>query len=91
MWFYLLSIFEAINIYRRKFGNYEIVVPGQVSPMTRVPDSICAPSYSKTGIPFPSPTEAEIKNKKQIHGMRQSCRLARDVLDLLQPVVKVGD
>lgn len=65
-------------------------MPGKVSPMIRVADSISAPSYSKTGIPFPSPTEVEIKNEEQIQGMRQSCRLARNVLDLLHPVVKVG-
>uniref|UniRef100_A0A1B6F8M9 Methionine aminopeptidase n=1 Tax=Cuerna arida TaxID=1464854 RepID=A0A1B6F8M9_9HEMI len=82
--------FLSRHLRRRKFGNYNLVMPAQVSPMRQVGKDIPTPSYYKTRIPSPSPSTPEIKTQEQIEGMRRSCKLAREVLDSLHNIIKVG-
>uniref|UniRef100_A0A1B6JIC2 Peptidase M24 domain-containing protein n=1 Tax=Homalodisca liturata TaxID=320908 RepID=A0A1B6JIC2_9HEMI len=82
--------FLSRHLRRRKFGNYNLVMPAQVSPMRKVGKEVPTPSYYKTRIPSPSPSVPEIKTQEQIDGMRRSCKLAREVLDSLDTIIKVG-
>jgi len=72
------------------FGKYAIVKPREISKQKSVPDNIPRPSYYKTGEPSESIPHPEIKNNKQIEGMRQSCRLAANILQAVGKSIKVG-
>ena len=68
--------------------QYSLVKPGAVSPLRTLPGEIVKPSYtSKSWFNFhwESTKKAEIKGKKQIQGMKDACRLAREIL------LKAGD
>lgn len=75
---------------RRDFGSYNIVKPGFVSEGRSVPERINRPSYFDTSMPPPGPDEPEIKTEAQIKKMRDSCRLARFMLDSVGKYIKVG-
>lgn len=73
-------------------GVYEIVRPGNVSPMRYLPDVIAKPSYYYTeDVPdlFRS-YKNEIKMSKAIASMRDSCRLAANILDKCEELLKVS-
>ncbi|XP_019871068.1 methionine aminopeptidase 1D, mitochondrial [Aethina tumida] len=72
------------------FGKYEIVKPGNVSASNLVPNNIPTPSYYKTGIPDQPISSPEIKNSSQILSMINSCRLAANVLQQIEHVIKPG-
>ncbi|XP_066143073.1 methionine aminopeptidase 1D, mitochondrial isoform X1 [Euwallacea fornicatus] len=72
------------------FGKYAIVHPGNVSARKTVPDNIPKPSYWRTGQPMENITYPEVKNEKQIQGMRDSCKLAANVLETVGKSVKIG-
>ncbi|XP_023712024.1 methionine aminopeptidase 1D, mitochondrial isoform X3 [Cryptotermes secundus] len=74
---------------RRDFGSYNIVKPGFVSEGRSVPERINRPSYFDTSMPPPGPDEPEIKTEAQIKKMRDSCRLARFMLDSVGKYIKV--
>uniref|UniRef100_A0A1B6E9Y8 Methionine aminopeptidase n=1 Tax=Clastoptera arizonana TaxID=38151 RepID=A0A1B6E9Y8_9HEMI len=78
------------NCKRRKFGNYSIVEPGEVSTMKSVPPHITVPSYYKSTVPAESPKYPEIKDNDQILRMRHSCQIAREVLNTVGKQLKVG-
>lgn len=78
------------NLLRKRFGDYSIVNPGNVSDMNSVPSNIIAPCYYKTSVPPVPPLYPEIKNESQIQGMAESCKLARYVLDTVGSQIKVG-
>ncbi|XP_072393777.1 methionine aminopeptidase 1D, mitochondrial isoform X3 [Diabrotica undecimpunctata] len=90
----LSSIFTYRNLFwkRKKsyFGKYNVVTPGNVSPMLTVPEEIEKPSYSISGKPGPSPDFAEIKNVQQMYKMIDSCKLAADILSKVEQIIKVG-
>lgn len=90
----IYSVFTYRNLFwkRKKsyFGKYNVVSPGNVSPMLTVPEEIEKPSYSSSGKPGPSPDFAEIKNVHQIHKMMDSCKLAADILKKVENIIKVG-
>ena len=76
--------------------NYEIVMPAFVSPktlFTDLPKNISLPSYAESGIP-PSEeslgTSPEIKSPEDIIKMRESCQLAKMVLEAAGKLVKPG-
>lgn len=80
------------NAARKKalsFGNYEIVVPGNVSERRAVPSYIQKPEYAETGVPQTSPAEPEIKSKNQIECMIHSCMFAKRILREIRSDVKV--
>lgn len=76
-------------IFRRDFGSYNVVKPGFVSERQVVPEHIKWPSYFDTSLPHPGPNEPEIKTVAQIERMRESCRLARFILDAVGKHIKV--
>jgi hypothetical protein len=65
------------------------VKPGFVSERHAVPEHVQRPSYFDTSVPHPGPKEPEIKTVAQIERMRESCRLARFILDSVGKHVKV--
>ncbi|KAL0901379.1 hypothetical protein ABMA27_006655 [Loxostege sticticalis] len=73
----------------RKFGVYEIVVPVETTPSRIVPENIELPDYI-TGKLLIIPKWPEVKDEEQIDGMRQSCRLASDILSKIRTFVKPG-
>ncbi|XP_044740443.1 methionine aminopeptidase 1D, mitochondrial isoform X2 [Chrysoperla carnea] len=78
------------NLNFRDFGKYSIVMPGQVSPMRSVPEHIEKPDYYKTGEPKPATRDIEIKNSKQIQLLKDSCKLAANILEESGKILKVG-
>ncbi|KAJ8924437.1 hypothetical protein NQ315_007233 [Exocentrus adspersus] len=72
------------------FGKYAIVKPGKVSPRRFVPEHIVKPSYYLTGEPVEKIDRPEVKNQLQINRMRDSCRLAADILEKIGKNIKVG-
>lgn len=78
---------------RHRIGTpkYDVITEaGNVSPMQHVPDSIAKPSYANSGIVVGVPREMEIKTEEQIARMRESCRLARMILNRVSKQVKAG-
>lgn len=75
--------------YRTNFGCYKIVEIEEVSPPRDVPDHIKKPSYYKTGIPDASPEIPDVKNAEQISKMRDSCKLAANILQNVGKHLKV--
>lgn len=78
---------------KKNFGVYDIVDIGNVSDFKIVPEHVTIPSYAITGIVTDEPdhnSTPDIKNKGQIEMMRQSCKLAKFVLDSTRSLIKIG-
>ncbi|KAJ3648744.1 hypothetical protein Zmor_020523 [Zophobas morio] len=77
---------------RRKIdnGKFSIVEPGNISDPQPVPDYIAKPSYHLTGEPIERIEIPEVKNSVQIVKMRESCKLAANVLREVENYIKVG-
>merc|ERR1719234_2902410 len=58
-------------------NKWDIAVPPNVQP----------PPYHRSGRPPPSPTNPEVKGEESIESMRESCRLARRVLNAAGKIV----
>ena len=74
-------------------ANFHVVVPGKVSPQICVNSlSVPLPPYAVTGIPPESlsPRVPEVKGQEAIEGLRRSCRLAKEILESVEPLVQVG-
>lgn len=72
-------------------GVYHVVRPGNVSPMSFLPEHIEKPPYYyEDDVPdlFKSP-KIEIKRPKAIASMRDSCRLAANILNKCEKILKV--
>ncbi|KAJ8963082.1 hypothetical protein NQ318_018546 [Aromia moschata] len=91
---YFSSLIPVRNLFWKKkapnFGVYKIVDPGKVSLRRLVPDHIPKPSYYRTGEPTENVCYPEIKNEKQIHQMRLSCKLAANILQKVEKNIKIG-
>jgi methionyl aminopeptidase len=55
-----------------------------------VPQHINHPSYFDTSVPPPGPDEPEVKTAAQIKKMKESCRLARFILDSVGKYIRVS-
>ncbi|XP_050532572.1 methionine aminopeptidase 1D, mitochondrial [Daktulosphaira vitifoliae] len=78
---------------KQSHGVYDIVSLGNISPPRIVPQYVTLPSYAETGEVFDEPdynSPPEIKSGGQILMMRQSCKLAKFVLDSTRSLMKVG-
>lgn len=75
--------------YDPRFAGYDFtgsVRPGRLSPKRTVPAHIPKPDYAETGIPkgemqLRGNNTIEVKNAEQIQGMREACRVAREVIN----------
>lgn len=66
------------------------MAPGNVSAKNSVPDSVEKPDYFYGGAPkTPASESAEIKGKQQIARMRESCKLAANILKKTAAIVQV--
>lgn len=72
--------------------HHPITELGNVSNEREVPDHIVKPSYYFTPMTGPSDNTGpvEIKNRQQIEGMRESCRLAANILNSVNSLLKPG-
>ncbi|XP_022920078.2 methionine aminopeptidase 1D, mitochondrial [Onthophagus taurus] len=75
---------------KRNFGEYALVEPAFVTKMKPVPITIRKPDYYKSGSTMITPEEPEIKNAKQIQRMRESCKLAAQILNKIGKFIRVG-
>lgn len=76
--------------FRANRGNFKIVRPGKVSPQKQVPQSIPKPSYHVTGEPTELIFKPEIKNGDKLARMRESCKLAAEILRKAGEFVEVS-
>lgn len=87
---------EIEKMMPREFKNYKFtgsLRPGRVSPMMKVPDHIPKPDYALTGHSKSEEEESsgiEYKTEKDIQGMREACRVGREVLDIAGSKVRPG-
>ena len=73
--------------------HFSIVLPANVSPQIKwdeIPQKVVLPPYAKSSNPPPPLQRPEIKDADTIQRMRESCKLARKVLDSAGQLVKVG-
>lgn len=83
------SISSVLHSLKKR--QYQVVTPGVVSPIRKVPDSVAKPAYAIDGASaILSPTEPELKTKEQIEGMRSACALAATILKFAESFIKVG-
>ncbi|CAI5709893.1 unnamed protein product [Peronospora farinosa] len=67
--------------------------PGIVSEMSKVPEHIQRPDYAETGIPVSEQQASKsipIYTSEQIAGIREACRLGREVLDIAGNALRPG-
>ncbi|RMX65502.1 hypothetical protein DD238_003648 [Peronospora effusa] len=67
--------------------------PGIVSDMSEVPEHIQRPDYAETGIPVSEQQASKsipIYTSEQIAGIREACRLGREVLDIAGNALRPG-
>eukprot|EP00736_Rhodelphis_marinus_P005396 Rmarinus@m.9591 len=79
------------------WSNFEFtgsLRPAKVSKTRTVPDHIPRPDYAEDGVPHSEQTSKANKlivhTPEQIAGVREACRVARDVLDIAGRAVKPG-
>jgi methionyl aminopeptidase len=66
------------------------VTKGIISPALPVPSGIAKPSYATTGVP-PSARRGKLfLTKDRIEPLRETCRIAKEVLDIASASVKAG-
>ncbi|XP_042882726.1 methionine aminopeptidase 1D, mitochondrial-like [Penaeus japonicus] len=80
------------DIFRKTdFGNYDVLCnTGEVSEAQPVPSYIACPVYAQTGEPAEGPSGPELKAEWQVDSMRESCRLARAVMNTVAENIKSG-
>ena len=67
--------------------------PGKVSPIDTVPKNIVKPEYAESGHYISEENEMsgiEYKTPHDIQGVREACRVGREVLDAAGSMVRVG-
>ncbi len=94
--------FSCVIVYKRSltftppsFAYTGALRPAYVSPMRTVPDHIMRPDYADTGIPASEKVakanySVPIYTKKEIEGIREACRIAREILDVGAKLVRPG-
>lgn len=76
-----LKMYQMSNIFRYDLGKCNLVEPGKVSPERPVPKHINKPSYYFVrNSPSSGDGPPEIKTDSQIQSMRDSCKLAANIL-----------
>lgn len=80
------------DIFRKTdFGSYDVLDDtGEVSQAQLVPSHIACPVYFETGEPAEGPSGPELKAAWQVNSMKESCRLARLVMNTVAENIKSG-
>lgn len=80
------------DIFRKTdFGSYDVLDDtGEVSQAQLVPSHIACPVYFETGEPAEGPSGPELKAAWQVDSMKESCRLARLVMNTVAENIKSG-
>ena len=79
-----------------EFHNYKFtgpLRPGKVSPKMEVPKNINKPEYADSGISRSEEEEGngiEYKSDADIQGMREACRIGREVLEAANSIIRPG-
>ena len=86
-----VMVYQAL---KRQCHN-RVVTPRNVSPTLFVPEHIEKPAYRKKKWHFLPQSEVvprspEVKNAEQIKGMRDTCKLAAEILHFAGEMVKPG-
>lgn len=77
--------------FRKDKGKWNLVCQGVVSDERNVPNYINKPQYYyKFLLPTSTEGKIEIKNDMQINGMRNSCKLAANILKKCEKIVDIG-
>ncbi|KAK7075651.1 Methionine aminopeptidase 1D, mitochondrial [Halocaridina rubra] len=76
---------------KRDFGDYAVIDRvGEVCKSCSVPAYIQYPPYADTGKPTQGPSGPEVKASWQVDSVRESCRIARSILNAVEENLKVG-
>ncbi|XP_076324586.1 methionine aminopeptidase 1D, mitochondrial-like isoform X2 [Tachypleus tridentatus] len=78
------------KIPRKKYGQYALVQPRFVSKAGEIPPDIVCPEYAYSGIVELASPSIEIKDPEAIQKIKDSCALARNVLDHVGSCLKIG-
>eukprot|EP01132_Coremiostelium_polycephalum_P000495 gene495-623_t len=79
-------------VFKNNRNPDNLIVAGSVSPRLNVPDTIDTPPYIK-GEPLPDmelDEPIDIPTQQDINGVREACKVARDILKYAGSLVKVG-
>ncbi|RLN17763.1 methionine aminopeptidase 1A [Panicum miliaceum] len=94
-WKYCLKKGRTRSLQLPRFEWTGPLRPYPISKMRVVPDEIEKPDWALDGIPKIEPNSdlqkrVEIKTPEQIERMRETCRIAREVLDAAARIIKPG-
>ncbi|KAJ0962075.1 hypothetical protein J5N97_029903 [Dioscorea zingiberensis] len=94
-WLYCLKKGQARTYELPYFDWTGTLRPYRISSMRSIPETIEKPDWAIDGIPKVEPSSdwqniVEIKSPEQIERMRETCRIAREVLDAAARVIRPG-
>ncbi|XP_046399277.1 methionine aminopeptidase 1D, mitochondrial isoform X2 [Ischnura elegans] len=75
---------------KSSFGRYSVVQPGYVTPGREVPPHIIRPVYHNIELSQQEYGKPEIKTREMIDKLRDSCKLAKEILKAVENFVTVG-
>ncbi|XP_066986470.1 methionine aminopeptidase 1D, mitochondrial isoform X2 [Macrobrachium rosenbergii] len=76
---------------RNHFGDYVVLENvEEVCESGHVPSHIRCPPYAKTGHPLDGPRVPEVKAEWQVEAMRESCHLARSIMNTVGETIQAG-
>ncbi|ESP05334.1 hypothetical protein LOTGIDRAFT_103195 [Lottia gigantea] len=84
---------QSLRLFFKKVktsSSLNLVFPCKISPVLSVPESIPKPPYVTNNGSYRTIDTIEIKNENQIGHLRQSCQLARKILDYTSSKLEVG-
>ncbi|XP_064111479.1 uncharacterized protein LOC135218971 [Macrobrachium nipponense] len=77
---------------RNHFGDYVVLENvEEVCESGHVPSHIRCPSYAKTGHPLDGPRVPEVKAEWQVEAMRDSCHLARSIMNTVGETIQMAE
>ena len=93
LWQHSFSFPKTIRRQISKAATFEVVLPQKVSAQIKFDSlNVPLPPYAKTGQPpaLSGQTEPEIKSPEAIEKMRKSCKLAKNILESVSDIIRVG-
>lgn len=77
-------MFTRLSLNFSRHISYQIVFPARQSPRRKIPPHILKPNYAEEGL------NLVLKSSAQQQKIRDSCKLAREALDLASSLIKPG-